>query len=643
MITGERRQTFRRIRILHLEDSTRDQQYVEDLLDSAGVPVTLTPVATRAAFEAALVGCAFDLILCDFSLPDLDGLAALRLAKTACPAAPVIMVSGAIHPEVAVACLQQGATDLLLKDRLERLPSAIQRAVDERARRALLRDVEQRFQTMADQSPTGYMFLETNPDRIIYASRAIAELHGLSRETILRDAGSLRMALLPDDREKMDVAWLDWVAHPTPQLEQELRVQRPDGTIRWLQLTITRVTDDDGHRTRYHCIIQDATERKAMEVRMQQAQKMEVVGRLAGGIAHDFNNLLTVISGSAELALAQGGTPDAVRQDLQEIHSASVRGAALVAQLMAFSRQQILRPRVLDPAILIRNLDSLLERLIGGQLQVVQQVAPEVGRIRVDPGQLEQVLVNLVVNARDAMPQGGTLTIAVDATELDDAEATRLSIATGPYVRLTVADTGQGMTDEVRRRAFEPFFTTKGTEGGTGLGLSTVYGIVQQSGGTVVLTSTLGVGTTFALYFPRVAEAAEAVPALTAAAMAAGTETVLVVDDDPALRALIRRMLTSAGYTVIVAEDGPTALSILAALERKVDLLLTDMVMPTMTGQELGERCRAVRPGMRVMYMSGFTEDEVAHRNLRNPDIAFLAKPFTAASLTRGVRDALQG
>ena len=629
------------IRVLHLEDSARDVQYIADLMEEQGLECAMTHTSLRAPFEDALRTQRFDLVICDFSLPDLNGLAALRLVQQLAPGTPVIIVSGAIDSTTAVACLREGATDLLLKDRLERLPSAVIRALDERARRVRLQEVEARFQQMADQSPAGFWFIEPDPERVVYASRTAALHWGVSVEVLLRDQRAFLTMVHPEEQAEVERAWDRWVRGLDAAFDREIRVMHPDGTVGRVQHTGTRVVDGDGVVRQLSGITQDVTARHAMEARMQHAQKMEVVGRLSGGIAHDFNTLLTVINGTAEMALASLTPSDAVSADLHEIHAAGKRGAHLVAQLMAFSRQQILRPQVIDPAALLANLRSMLTRLIGTHIRFELLVASDDIRIRADVGQIEQVMVNLVVNARDAMVDGGTLTIALRRLVLEPTRARALGLPPGPYADITVRDTGRGMNEEVRQRAFEPFFTTRGSEGGTGLGLSTVYGITSQSGGTVILTSQPGAGTTFQVLLPDVVEPVEAIASPVRGVVVTGTETVLVVDDDPALRMLIQRMLSAVGYAVLVAENGPSALRVLADSARRVDLLITDMVMPEMGGQELSDRCRAVVPSLSVMYMSGYTEDEVTRRDLRGDHVSFLAKPFTVADLSRSVREAL--
>ncbi|OLC71983.1 MAG: hypothetical protein AUH78_17050 [Gemmatimonadetes bacterium 13_1_40CM_4_69_8] len=370
---------------------------------------------------------------------------------------------------------------------------------------------------------------------------------------------------------------------------------------------------------------------------------MEAVGRLAGGIAHDFNNLLTAILGSADLLL-DTLSPDAPeREDLDEIRKAAKRAADLTRQLLAFSRQQLLAPQVLDVNALLTNLEKLLRRLIGEHIELRTALAPNVGAVQADPGQLEQVIVNLAVNARDAMPQGGQLTIETANAELDEAYAAEhFPARPGSYVLLAVTDTGTGMDAQTKSHIFEPFFTTKEKGKGTGLGLATVYGIVKQSDGYIWVYSEPGHGTSFKIYLPRVAEApGPARPGFELSASVRGSETVFVVEDDEMVRALIRRMLETRGYTVLLAPHGDEALQLLERHPGRVDLLMTDVVMPGMSGRDLADRVAERRPGIKVLYLSGYTDDAIVRHGVLEPGIAFLQKPFSADALARKVREVL--
>jgi CheY-like chemotaxis protein len=372
---------------------------------------------------------------------------------------------------------------------------------------------------------------------------------------------------------------------------------------------------------------------------------MEAVGQLAGGVAHDFNNLLTIIKVHAELLLDGVGPENPMHEDLQEIQKAGARAASLTRQLLAFSRKQLLQPRVLDLNAILAGLEPMLRRLISEDIRLVTRPAPELGRVSADAGQIEQVLVNLAVNARDAMPDGGTVTIETSDVELDAEFGRRrgANVPPGRYVRLAVSDTGVGMDESTRSRIFEPFFTTKEVGKGTGLGLSTVYGIVKQSNGFIWVSSRPGEGTTFEVHLPRVGEPAPEEGSAPTIPAAAGSETVLLVEDEESVRSLARRILERQGYTVLEARHGQEALRAAAEHAGTIDLAMTDVVMPEMSGSELAHRLEAMRPGVRVLYMSGYTDDEIIRRGVLGPGMAFLEKPFTANSLAKKVREVLDG
>jgi two-component system, cell cycle sensor histidine kinase and response regulator CckA len=389
-------------------------------------------------------------------------------------------------------------------------------------------------------------------------------------------------------------------------------------------------------------VLRDMKQEHELTAQLQQAQKMEAIGRLAGGVAHDFNNLLTVISGYSELVL-QNMTPDhEFRTELEEIHHAGAQAASLTRQLLAFSRRQVLQPEVLDVNEIVGRMDRILRRLIGEDIDVVTRLRPKLDLVLADHGQIEQIIMNLVVNARDAMPSGGRLTLETANVTLDDTYvATHPDARSGPHVMIAVSDTGSGMDAETQARIFEPFFTTKERGKGTGLGLSTVYGIVKQSGGNVWVYSEVGRGTTFKLYFPR-AEASTPLEQVPAGRAPAPTgQTILVVEDQPAVRALITSVLEKAGYRVVAAGDPDGAVSLCRQHDGDIDLLLTDVVLPGADGRELARRVLALRPGVRVVYMSGYTDDAIVHHGVLEPGTAFIEKPITADMLLRKVREYL--
>jgi two-component system cell cycle sensor histidine kinase/response regulator CckA len=453
--------------------------------------------------------------------------------------------------------------------------------------------------------------------------RPLAEL--LGREGAARAADAMR-----DTTGDASITWeFTRVVEDAPPQHWAVSQVRRDGPL--------------GSPIGCYLMLQDITQQRALEEQFRHAQKMEAVGRLAGGIAHDFNNLLTVILSYGDLILADRALPDESRADVAQIQAAARRAADLTRQLLAFSRKQRLSPTLLALDAVVAGLTPMLGRLLGETITLVHVPAPEPGRVLLDPSQIEQVLVNLAVNARDAMPQGGRLTIETRDVRLDDTYVWRhAEIAPGDYVRLTVSDTGVGMSADVRSHAFEPFFTTKEPGKGTGLGLSTVYGIVQQSGGHVWLYSEPGLGTTFRLFFPRVRGAAAVEPAPDHLEDPGGTETILLAEDEEAVRTLAVRALRMRGYAVIAAASGEEALRIAAERVEPVDLLVTDMVMPGMNGRELAHRLRDGWPGMRVLLVSGYSHDERGGAD-EAADGGVLLKPFSPASLARAVRSAIDG
>jgi nitrogen-specific signal transduction histidine kinase/CheY-like chemotaxis protein len=390
-------------------------------------------------------------------------------------------------------------------------------------------------------------------------------------------------------------------------------------------------------------IIVEITERKLLENQLQQSRRMEAVGRLAGGIAHDFNNLLTIIKGYAELAMQRTGVQQDLRADITQIENAAERASTLIRQLLAFSRRQVLQPKIIDLNAIVLGLDKLLGRLMGEHIEMVTLCGANVGNVKADPAQIEQVIMNLVVNARDAMPKGGRLTVETANVELDSMYARdHVSVKPGAYVMLAVSDTGMGMSPETVAHIFEPFFTTKESGQGTGLGLSTVYGIVKQSGGYIWVYSEPGKGTTFKVYLPRVSEAVEekrkqAEPL----AEYNGKETILLVEDEEAVRELASLILNAKGYLVLSAPSAQEAEHFSATHRGEIHLLLTDIMMPGASGHELAKRITARHPRTRILYMSGYTDNVLALEGVLEAGVSFLQKPFTPGALAKKVREVL--
>ena len=421
-----------------------------------------------------------------------------------------------------------------------------------------------------------------------------------------------------------------------------LEILAKDGRKVMLEVS-PRLVLKDGQAVGVQGIARDVTQRRHLEEQLTHAQRMEAIGHLAGGVAHDFNNLLTVVTGYSELVLRRLGAESPVRQEIEQIKKAGERATTLTRQLLAFSRKQMLQPRVLDLNAVLSDVEHLLRRLIGENIQLTMVLGPDLKRVKADPGQMEQIIMNLAVNARDAMPQGGMLTVGTANVVLDDDYANQhVDVKPGQYVMLAVSDTGIGMDDHTRSHIFEPFFTTKVKGKGTGMGLSTVYGIVKQSGGYVWVYSEPNQGSTFKIYLPRIDDPIETQDAANLAEeLSAGVETVLLVEDEEAVRSLVCKVLRASGYTVLESLNPADALRIAREHPDPIHLLLTDVVMPQMSGREVANQVIVLRPSTKVLFISGYTDDAIVHHGVLDPKTAFLHKPFSPDALARKVREVL--
>jgi two-component system, cell cycle sensor histidine kinase and response regulator CckA len=515
---------------------------------------------------------------------------------------------------------------------------AIQRDITERKRaEASLRESEERYRTLAEAAHD-QIFIINRDLRLEYVNAAVAGQFGRAQNAIV--GKELAELFPPEVSVRLSQLVRDVFTGREPIYNESLLVF--PGREAWIGAWLVPMRDPEGRVKSVLGVARDITDRVRLEQQFRQAQKMEAVGRLAGGVAHDFNNLLSVILGYGAILIDRLEEGSPLRKGLEEINSAGERAVNLTRQLLAFSRRQVLVPRVLDLNALVSGTESLLRRLIGEDVELRRVLAADAGRIRIDPGQLEQVIMNLVVNARDAMPRGGTLTIETDRADLsEDRPRGGTVMPAGPYVALVVSDTGQGMTPEVQSHIFEPFFTTKGLGKGTGLGLSTVYGIVKQSGGYIWAESAPGHGTTFTIRLPRVEAAVEVSSRESIAAPACGTETVLLVEDDVSMRDVARKFLESWGYTVLEAPGPIEARKIEAGQSGSIDLMLTDVVMPEMGGRALADLLAPRRPDMRVLFMSGYTDEAITEHGVLPQGTFFLAKPFSRETLGRRVREVL--
>jgi len=635
------------LRVLLLEDRLSDARLVVHELRQAGFEPQWDRVDGEAEYVQRL-SQPWDVILADYSLPQFDAIAALKLVRDLGIETPFIIVSGSIGEDMAVEAMKQGATDYLLKDRLVRLGPAVKQALEQRQlqaaqlRLAAERDeLLQRLTLHIERMPLAYILLDAQM-QITDWNPAAERIFGFSREEAILMAPPFEKLVPPHAQaETARIVGRMLSGDPTAHaVHDNLTKSGRTITCEWFN---TPLMAADGSFSGLLCLVQDVSDRRRLEEQIRQAQKMEAVGRLAGGMAHDFNNLLTVISGYTDMALSSLRADDPTREILEEVQKAGNRAAALTRQLLAFSRKQVLMPVVLDLNELVRELEKMLVRLIGEDIDLAIRPAPKLWPVRVDAGQMEQVVMNLVVNSRDAMPEGGKLTIETSNITLDDEYASKHAEArAGDHVLLAVTDTGTGMDEATRARIFEPFFTTKGPDRGTGLGLSTVYGIVKQSGGHIAVYSEPGRGTCFKIYLPSAqtptaasGQAASSGPALQ------GSETVLLVEDEAAVRALARTALKQRGYRVLEADNGAAALHVAEEFAEPIHLLATDVVMPHMSGRELAERLVPLRPNMKVLFLSGYMDDAIVRHGLLESTAAFLHKPYTPQGLAAKVREVL--
>jgi PAS domain S-box-containing protein len=636
------------IRLLVVDDVPEHARMVEEFVHASDV-WTSAAVVIAGNYEDALRLCAehrFDIAIFDYWLGSRDGLSLLREIRQRGVEMPVVVLTSRGAEEIAVEAMKAGAADYLSKSGLtsEALERAIRHALalhaEERQRwhaEAALRASEERFRALVENSSDTLLLIDADA-RIAYLSPSSQRHLGWTPAQIV--GRSIFDVLHVDDHDLLQRRIVDTLDHPGTSVMVEARFHHSDGSWRTMEaVLVNRLADPAVAGIVINS--RDVSERRRLEEQLRQAQKMEVVGQLAGGVAHDFNNLLTAILGYCHLMLDETAEGDPMRADLLEIQAAGDRAAALTRQLLAFSRRQMLQPRIVDINALVRQFEKLLRRLTPEHVELVTTLAPDLNRVTVDPASVEQILVNLTVNAREAMPAGGRLTIETANVELADSDGvTDVAMPSGRYVMLAVHDTGQGMDAATRARVFEPFFTTRDQGKGSGLGLATVYGMIKQSGGHIRVDSEPGHGTVFKAYLPSTTPSPTVQTAPLNPEDAAGWETVLLVEDEDAVRTLARTVLQRRHYVVLEARHGIEALSVSERHADDIHLLVTDLVMPHMSGGELAKRLGAMRPAMKTLFISGYSEHALVHDPLTR-GFAVLQKPFTPDIFARRVRSVL--
>jgi PAS domain S-box-containing protein len=646
------------IKILLVDDDEDDYILTRELFSAVkGSEYELDWVST---YEEGLMTAErgeHDACLVDYRLGAHNGVEFIHAARGLRVNMPMILLTGHGDYDVDVEAMEAGATDYLVKDetppaRLERtIRYAVQLSKERRRAELELRNQREYFGHIISAAPTIIVGI-TPEGTTSFVNNAILQVAGYGPPELI---GKNWWGVLYPGDEYRQVEQLFKDFERGRVVNYEMTLTAKSGEKRCVSWNSVNLFDDQDKLVEIIGIGTDITGRKlaeealrkqerVQEDRTQQMQRLESVGLLAGGIAHDFNNLLTVITGYCDLTLARLGKLDPLARNLEQMRKAAERATALTGQLLAFSRKQVLQPKVLNLNSIIMELEKMLGRLIGEDMELQALPGADLGHVKADPGQIEQVIVNLLVNARDAMPDGGTITIETANVYLDEVYARQhIAVHAGWYVLLAVTDTGQGMDVGTQKRIFEPFYTTKEQGKGTGLGLSTVYGIVKQSGGSIWVYSEVGVGTTFKIYLPLVDEqVSESQAAIALPERATGAETILLVEDEEMVRNLARESLSLHGYKVLEAANAGEALLICQQHAGPIHLLLTDVVMPRMSGKELAEQVLRLRPGMPVLYMSGYPDQTIVRHGILDEDIAFIGKPFTPDALALKTAKVLQ-
>ena len=641
------------LQILILEDAPSDALLMEKTLHDAQIDFRAVRVESQSVFLKEIEIRPPDVILSDYSLPQFDGLSALRTAKEHLPDVPFIMVTGAIDEETAVECIKSGADDYVLKNHLGRLPNSVMTAlqkrqalVEKRLTEKALSDSETRYRRLFESAREGILLLDAESRQITDVNPFITELLGKNREDLLHK--NLLDVGLIQNPQVYDALLKRLEAGEVIDYEENV-VRGSDGQRIAVEMNCNAYWMDD--RRTIQCNIRNTTERKwaeeekeTMRAQLFQAQKMEAIGNLAGGVAHDFNNLMTAIQVSADVAMMKVDESNLLFRDLKEIRYAALRASSLIRQLLLFSRKHPMEFTFLNINGTVENLIKMLHRLIGEDIQIKTDLAPRLWTVRADISNMEQVIMNLSLNARDAMPKGGVLTIWTENISLKPDAVKRMPESRpGNFVRLSITDIGSGMDQDILQRIFEPFFTTKGPGKGTGLGLSVVYGIVKQHEGWIYVKSEQGKGSTFSVYLPATAEEVEerSEEKVPFHVLQGKGQTILLVEDEDKVRESTQKALEKCGYRIIATRNVQEAIDAFRKESGRFDLVLSDVVLSDRTGIELAEELLALVPSVRILLSSGYTDQKSQWPIILEKEYRFLQKPYTLSDLLKAVQAAL--
>jgi len=636
------------LRVLIVDDSPLDTDLIVYELGSS-FTLSFLRVDTAEQMLDALAASSWDIVISDYVMPTFSGLDAIALLRSNGYSLPIIIVSGVIGEHAAVETMRAGASDYIVKDNLVRLVPAVRRELEESIVRCQKKQAEDELRKLSHavtQSPVSIIITDQN-GTIEYVNPKFTQITGYNADEVLG-----KNPRILKSGEISDIGYRNLWETITSGHEWhgEMINKKKNGELFWEKVCISPIRNSDGVITHFMGIKEDISDHRQTEqehrqamAQLRQAQKMEAIGQLAGGVAHDFNNLLTIINGYSTLLLHEMPADNPFRAEVEQILKAGERAADLTHQLLAFSRRQVLEPKVISINYLVRNLEKMLKRLIRENIVLETRLSDCLGVVKADPGQVEQILMNLLVNARDALEDGGVITIETANSVLDRAFINENPGAVeGSYVMLAVHDNGVGMTQETKRKIFEPFFTTKKQGKGTGLGLATVYGIVKQSGGYIQVVSEPGQGASFRVYLPQVDSQTDKEETCVTEEVSTGTGTILIVEDEAGVLNLAVRTLSRRGYTVLQATSPSEASEIFDSNLHLIDLVLSDVIMPEKNGPALMREFREKRPDIKILFMSGYTDDTILPQEITNERIAFINKPFTPDVLVGRVRDELE-